>query len=108
MYTRLARFEGSDPEALRKELDEMRKMIESGTTPEGADQGQFEELRRLIKRTLVLADVEKGSSAMLVSCESEDDVRRVDEMFNQMSPSDEGGGRRLSVDIYEVAIDNSS
>ena len=32
------------------------------------------------------------------------DVRRIDEMFNQMSPGDEGG-KRQSVDIYEVAID---
>jgi hypothetical protein len=45
---------------------------------------------------------------MVIICDSEEDIRRIDEMFNQMSPSDEGGGKRQSVDIYEVAIDEQS
>jgi hypothetical protein len=107
MYARLARFEGSDPKALERELEQMRAQIEGGSTSGGPDQAQMEEMRKLIKRVLVLADLEKGSSAMVVFCDTEDEIRRIDEMFNQMSPGDDGG-RRLSADIYEVAIDNSS
>jgi len=93
----------------------MRTEMERGLTDESIDQmaeqvkGQFErgEVERLlksIKRTLLLTDPAKGSSAMLVFCDSEDDVRRLDELFDAMSPG-EGGGKRQSADIYEVAID---
>jgi hypothetical protein len=110
MYARLARFEGSDPAVLERELEEMRKQIQSGAEDQSGqiDQTQMAWLRKTIKRTLVLADRDKGTSAMVIICDSEEDIRRIDEMFNQMSPSDEGGGKRQSVDIYEVAIDEQS
>ena len=41
---------------------------------------------------------------MLVFCDTEEDVRGVDELFDAMSPG-EGGGKRQSADIYEVVID---
>ena len=115
MFARLTRFEGSDPAVLERETEDMRAQMESGLTDESIDQiaeqvrGRFErdEVERLlksIKRTLVLTDAPKGSSAMLVFCETEDDVRGVDELFDAMSPG-EGGGKRQSADIYEVAID---
>ena len=115
MFTRLTRFEGSDPAMLEGETEGMRTEMERGLTDESIDQmaeqvkGQFErgEVERLlksIKRTLLLTDPAKGSSAMLVFCDSEDDVRRLDELFDAMSPG-EGGGKRQSADIYEVAID---
>jgi hypothetical protein len=106
MYARLTRFEGSDPEALRRELDQMGDQIRSGTPPREMDESQAATLQA-IKRVLVLADVDKGSSAMIAFCDSEEDVRRVDELFNQMSPGDQGG-KRESVDIYEVAIDEQT
>ena len=106
MYARLTRFEGSDPEALRRELDQMGEQIRSGTPPSEMDESQAATLQA-IKRVLVLADVDKGSSAMIAFCDSEEDVRRVDQLFNQMSPGDQGGKRR-SVDIYEVAIDEQT
>jgi hypothetical protein len=113
MYARLARFEGSDPAVLERELEQMRKQMQGGMSdqPSGGEGGpsaaQMEEMRKTIKRVLVLADLDKGSSAMVIFCDTEDDVRRMDEMFNQMSPG-EGGGKRASVDVYEVAIDDQS
>jgi len=106
MYARLTRFEGSDPEALRRELDQMGEQIRSGTPPSEMDESQAATLQA-IKRVVVLADVDKGSSAMIAFCDSEEEVRRVDELFNQMSPGDQGG-KRQSVDIYEVAIDEKT
>jgi hypothetical protein len=68
------------------------------------ERGEVERLLKSIKRTLVLTDAARGTSAMLVFCDSEQDVRGVDELFDAMSPG-EGGGKRQSADIYEVAID---
>jgi hypothetical protein len=115
VYARVTRFEGSDPAVLQQEIDGMRTQMESGLTDEAVDQmaeqvkDRFErdEVERLLKaitRTLVLTDSQKGSSAMVVFCDTEDDVRRVDELFDAMSPG-EGGGKRQSADIYEVSID---
>lgn len=115
MYARLARFEGSDPAALEKELDDMREQIKRGMTDEamqemneqmggGLDSAQMDAMRK-IRRTLVLADVEKGSSAMVIFCDTEDEIRAIDALFDQMSPPTDGGGKRQSVDLYEVAID---
>jgi hypothetical protein len=117
MYARIARFEGGDPAALKQELEDMRRQMEAELTDEAVDQmteqvkGQFEreEVARLlksIKRTIVLADADKGSSAMVLFCDTEDEARGVDRLFDAMSPGDEGG-KRTSVDIYEVAIDKS-
>jgi hypothetical protein len=115
MYARVTRFEGSDPAVLRQELDGMRTQMESGLTDEAVDQmaeqvkdrferGEVERLLKSIRRTLVLADAQKGSSAMVVFCDTEADVRGVDALFDAMSPG-EGGGKRQSADIYEVSID---
>ena len=117
MYARVTRFEGSKPETMKQELDDMRSQMQGGLTDESIDQmaeqvkGQFErdEVARLlgaIKRTIVLADAERGSSAMVLFCESEEDARDVDRLFDAMSPG-EGGGRRQSADIYAVAIDQT-
>jgi hypothetical protein len=115
MYARVTRFEGSDPAVLRQEIDGMRTQMESGLADEAIDQmseqvkdrferGEVERLLKSIKRTLVLTDSQKGSSAMVFFCDTEDDVRGVDALFDAMSPG-EGGGKRQSVDIYEVSID---
>jgi hypothetical protein len=115
MYARVTRFEGGNPASLQQELDGMRAQMESGVTDEAIDQmaeqvqGRFErdEVARLlgsIRRTLVLADVEQGSSAMVLFCDTEEDVRGVDALFDAMSPG-EDGGKRQSADIYEVSID---
>jgi hypothetical protein len=117
MYARVTRFEGGDPTTLKQEIDGMRRQMEGEMTDEAIDQmadqvkGQFErdEIARLlksIKRTIVLADNDKGSSAMVLFCETEEDARGVDRLFDAMSPG-EGGGKRQSADVYEVAIDKT-
>ena len=117
MYARVTRFEGSDPATLKQELEGMRGQMQSGLTDEAIDQmteqvkDQFEraEVARLLKsirRTIVLADSEQGSSAMILFCDSDEDARGVDRLFDAMSPG-EGGGKRQSADVYEVAIDQT-
>ena len=117
MYARVTRFEGSDPATLKQELVDMRNQMQGGLTDDAIDQmaeyvkGQFERdevarLLRSIKRTIVLADAKNGRSAMLMFCETEEDARAVDRLFDAMSPGD-GGGKRQSADVYEVAIDQT-
>jgi hypothetical protein len=117
MYARVARFEGSDPTTLKQELSDMRAQMERGLSDEVIDQiasqveGQFarDDIARLlesIRRTMVLVDSENGSSAMVLFCDTEEDARGVDRLFDAMSPG-EGGGERQSVDVYEVAIDKT-
>jgi K+/H+ antiporter YhaU regulatory subunit KhtT len=116
MYARLVRFEGAEPSVLERELEQMRTQIQSGMSGEQVEvddqsgspnREQMETMHKLIKRVLVLADRDQGSSAMVVFTDTEGEIRQLDAMFNQMSPG-EGGGQRQSVDIYEVAIDEQS
>ncbi len=117
MYARLTRFDGSDPSTLKQELADMRDQMQRGLSSEAIDQvaeqvkGQFERdavarLLKSIRRTIVLADSDQGRSAMILFCDTEEDARGVDRLFDAMSPG-EGGGKRQSADVYEVAIDQT-
>jgi hypothetical protein len=116
MYARVTRFEGGDPARLKQELDDMSTQMESGLTDEAIDQmaeqvtdferDEVARLLRSIKRTIVLADSANGNSAMVLFCDTEEDARGVDRLFDAMSPG-EGGGKRQSADVYEVAIDKT-
>jgi len=51
---------------------------------------------------MMLVDRGSGRGLGIVFFESEDAMKRGDEALNKMSPS--GGGRRTSVDFYEVPV----
>jgi hypothetical protein len=109
MYVRIARFEGGDAEALDKQIEGIRRQIAEGRgrMASGDVQGDEAEGMRAIRRTIVSIDREGGRMAALAFADSEEDIRKVDAWLNSMSP-DTGGGRRTSVDIYEVAIDEQT
>ena len=44
--------------------------------------------------------------ASVVFCENEDDLRKADEFVNNMTPPS-GIGQRVSVEMYEVAVDET-
>ena len=95
MWVRIARFEGADPSTWDDRIEEIKKRI----TGMG-DGGE----RPPVKRALVLADRERGRGANVMFCDSEEDIRRVDEFMNRMNPPS-GAGSRSSAEIYEVVID---
>ena len=114
MYARIARFEGADPAVMEREIEGMREQIRRGMSGETSDdpsgqmsREQMESMQKMIKRVLVFVDREGGGSTMAVFTETEDEARKLDEMFSSMSPGD-GGGRRTSADVYEVAIDEQT
>jgi hypothetical protein len=94
MYARVARFEGADADALRRNAAEIGSRAASGP-PEGVPATGF----------LLLIDPENGRGLGIGLFETEDDLRTGDATLNAMSPPEAGMGRRMSVEMYEVAVD---
>jgi len=108
MHARIARFEGGDASRIDEQVAEMRSQI-TETRAGGLPDDAPEELRTLVdtvSRFVHLVDRETGTSIGISFCDTEENMRRADEAMNQMSP-DQGGGRRTSVEIYEVALDET-
>ena len=76
MYVRLARFEDAEGN-WDERIAEIRERMATGM---GTDD------RPPIKRQLMLVDRENGRGAAVSFCETEDDLRKVDEFMNNMSP----------------------
>ncbi len=94
MYARVARFEGGEADAIRQNAQEIASRAESGP-PEGVPAKGF----------LLLIDPDNGRGLGIGLFETEEDLRKGDEVLNSMSPPSEGMGRRASVETYEVAVD---
>ena len=94
MYARIARFEGGEADAIRQNAQEIGSRAESGP-PEGVPAKGF----------LLLIDPDSGRGLGVSLFETEEDLRKGDEVLNSMTPPGEGMGRRASVETYEVAVD---
>jgi hypothetical protein len=94
MYARVAKWEGGDPDAMRRSADEINSRAASGP-PEGVPAVGL----------LLLVDPDNGRGLAISLFETEEDRRKGDETLNSMSPPDDGLGRRSSVENYEVGVD---
>ena len=92
MYARVATFEG-DPANVDEAISQVRSNVESGNRPPGLEGATG---------MMMLVNRESGKGMGVVFFDSEEELRRGDEALNNMNPG--GGGRRTSVDIYEVAV----
>jgi hypothetical protein len=91
MYARVVRFTDTD----RQRIDDLKGRIESReNAPEGMPSAQMR---------LVL-DESQGTAAVMLFFDSEDDMRKADEVLNTMDSSDTPG-TRASVDTGEVLIE---
>jgi hypothetical protein len=109
MYARIARFEGGDAASIDRQVADMKAQIEA-TRASGLPADAPAELKTLtetVSRFVELVDRKTGASLGISFCETEEEMRRADEALNKMSPPDDSGGRRTSVEIYEVALDES-
>lgn len=109
MYARLARFEGVDMSTVDEMMAGLRQMMEAGKRgqlPDDAPEG-MQTLTQTVSRFVSLIDRERGTSIGIAFCETEDDLRRAHEALEGMSPPSDGGGRRTTVEQYEVGIDES-
>jgi hypothetical protein len=91
VYARVATFEG-DPANADQAIDMVRGEVESGEAPPGLEGAKM----------LMLVDRQSGKGMGITLFESEEAMRRGDEVLNAMSPG--GGGRRTSVEFYEVPV----
>lgn len=97
MYVRIARFENASGD-FDQRIEEVRKRIS------GEVDSPMGQARDAVKRAILLVDRDNNRGAGLIFCETEEDLRRVDQAMNEMSPPP-GAGTRASVEMYEVAID---
>ena len=95
MYVRIARFEGGDLADADEAVARVRQQMQ-GERPPGLEGA---------KRLLMLIDRQNGRGLGVTFFDSEEDLRRGDEALNAMTP--QGDARRVSVEMYEVAIDQA-
>ena len=92
MYARIATFEG-DPANVDEAISNVKGNVEGASPPPGLENA---------KGMMMLINRETGKGMGVTLFESEDDMKRGDEALNHMNPG--GGGRRTSVEFYEVAV----
>lgn len=94
MFARVAKWEGGDPDAMRRAAKQVESQAALGP-PEGLPMKAF----------LLLIDPDNARQIGVTLFETEEDLRKGDEVLNSMNPPEEGIGRRTSVEMYEVAVD---
>jgi hypothetical protein len=94
MFARVARFTGAEAESLQKNLDAIREESGSGP-PDGVP----------AKSLTLMADEAAGTVVAIALFETEEDLRKGDEVLNSMSPPEGPMGTRSSVDLCEVKLE---
>ena len=92
-FARVATFEFDDAA-----LEALLTRIRSTGMPEGVP----------AKRITVLADRSAGKVVVAVRFDSEEDLRKGSEALDGMSPPEVGTRRRVSVDAYEVVLEQEA
>ena len=90
MWARVARFEG-DPATLDGRVERLRSALDSGDMPFELDGAKL----------LMLVDRESGGMLGVTLFESEEAMRRADELMNK-GPGN--AGSRSAVEFYEVPL----
>lgn len=99
MWVRVARFEGGTTAGLEAEMAQSKQHLadaKSGGLPPGLEG---------VKRVVEAINRGEGTGVSLVFCDTEEDLHKADEALNNMSPSSEDAGRRVSAGLYEVMTD---
>ena len=104
MFVRVARFEGAEPSGIVAEIARTKEGIAAAKRGEWGDMP--EGLKR-ITRHVTLIDAARGTVLDLNFCETDADLRAVDEALNGMAQLADSSGRRVSVETFEVAIDET-
>lgn len=97
MFVRIARFENATGD-WDERIEEVRKRMS------GEVDSPMSQARDAVRRAMLLVDRANSRGAGVIFCETEDDLRRVDQAMNEMSPPP-SAGTRTSVEVYEVAVD---
>ena len=106
MYVRIARFEGGTTAQIEEEGARIRRDLEAARRGESGPEVPSE-LALLASRLEMLVDRDRGAVAVLVYAETADQVLEIDRIMDDMSPSTDGWGKRVSAELYEVYFDEA-
>jgi hypothetical protein len=107
MLVRIARFEGVEPRVIDTQLERFREMLavaRSGQVPEGIPADAFQVLVNDVTRVIEVADRANDVIVDLTFAHNAEAMERVHQALDQLSPP-ENGGKRTSVETYEVLLD---
>jgi hypothetical protein len=107
MYVRIARFEGGDLDEIEAEGALMKEGIAALKRGESTRELP-PRLAAVTSRVEMLYDRHNGNVAVCVYCETRDQVLEADGILESMTPANKGWGTRVSAEIYEVAMDEST
>jgi hypothetical protein len=107
MFVRIARFEGGTTAEIEAEGARIRHDLKAARRGEAGTEVPSE-LALLASRVEMSIDRERGATAVLVYCETKEQVHEVDRIMKAMSPTSGGWGQRVSAELYEVFIDEAT
>jgi hypothetical protein len=93
MYARVVRWEGAEAQAMR---DSAARIDAEDKPPEGIPDNS---------RFLMLLDPDNGRGLAIGLFASEEDRRTADAVLSAMDPPGDGMGKRVSVEMYELAVE---
>ena len=106
MYVRIARFEGGTTAQIEEEGARIRRDLEAARRGESGPEVPSD-LALLASRLEMMVDRDRGAVAVLVYAETADQVMEIDRIMDEMSPSTDGWGKRVSAELYEVYLDEA-
>jgi hypothetical protein len=105
MYARVAHFEGGTPEVIERQVELLHADVAAAREGTSSNPSTLA-LSGVIDRVVMLVDRENAAATTIVFCDSREDLLEADRILRGMSaPGDIGA--RTSVDMYEVAVDDS-
>jgi hypothetical protein len=103
MYVRMARFEGGRGDEIDAQIDSIQNDLDAVGRGESSRFLPMQAIE-LIERMEMLVDRQRGAVSMLLYCRDEDGARELDRIMDGIQPQKEGWGRRVSADVYDLAL----
>jgi hypothetical protein len=105
MYARIAHFEGGTPEVIERQVEAVRRDVAAAREGTSTNPSTIA-LSGVIDRVVMLVDRENAAATTIVFCDSHEHLLEADRILREM-PTPGGQYGRTSVDMYEVAVDDS-
>ena len=105
MYARIAHFEGGTPEAVERQVELLRRDVAAAREGTSTNPSTIA-LSGVVDRVVMLVDRDNAAATTIVFCDTHEDLLEADRILREM-PAPGGQYGRTSVDVYEVAVDDS-
>jgi hypothetical protein len=106
MYARIAHFDGGTLEVIDHQVELLRRDVAAAR--EGTSSNpSANAMSGVVDRVMMLVDRENAAATTIVFCDTHEDLVEADRILREM-PAPGGQYGRTSVDMYEVAVDEST